>query len=352
MANPQTEAKPAPATTNALTPADEIRQTIQSEAVKKQLLMVLPKQIPVERFQRIAITAVNKNSDLAICNRQSLYNAFMLAAQDGLLPDGREAAIVKFNSKNGPIATYMPMVGGILKKVRNSGELASITAQLVYKADVDTGRFRVWTDDNGEHIQHEPDVFGNRGRIVGAYAIAKTKDGAVYVELMTHEEIEQVRKVSRAANDGPWVDWWDQMAKKTVIRRLAKRLPMSSDLDDLIRRDDELVDLDAKRKGREESKTEGPSRLSSLIGSDATVVDAEHRPSEKTDLEPEVEYITVAQQQRLYAVAKGAGKTDEEVKDYLRESLKIDSASKVRVNQWGVVIGWAEDLATSKANQK
>ena len=60
---------------------------------------------------------------------------------------------------------------------------------------------------------------------------------------MSLGEIEKVRKVSRAANKGPWVDWWEEMARKTVLRRLSKRLPMSTDLDDLIRRDDALYDF-------------------------------------------------------------------------------------------------------------
>lgn len=60
---------------------------------------------------------------------------------------------------------------------------------------------------------------------------------------MSLGEIEKVRKVSRAATNGPWVEWWEEMARKTVLRRLSKRLPMSTDVDDLIRRDDDLYDF-------------------------------------------------------------------------------------------------------------
>ena len=271
----QTETKPASQPTRALTPFDEVRRTLMSDEMKAQLSMALPPQMPPEKFQRVAITAVNKNADLLDCTRQSLYGAFMLAAQDGLLPDGREAAIVKYMNKGVPTATYMPMVGGILKKVRNSGELAAITAQLIHKAD----DFRYWVDDSGEHLKHEPLIFGERGELIGVYALAKTKDGSVYTEVMTKEDVEKVRSISRARDTGPWVQWWGEMAKKTVIRRLSKRLPMSTDLDELIRRDDELYDVDPKAEAETAPrvKSAGPGRLTKLLGEPGKVIEGTAR---------------------------------------------------------------------------
>lgn len=193
--------------------------------------MALPPHISVEKFKRVALTAIQSDPDLLRADRRSLFGACVKAAQDGLLPDKREAALVIFKGT----VQYMPMIAGILKRVRNSGEVASIAAQLVYRKDV----FRYWVDGDGEHIQHEPLMFGERGDIVGAYGVAKTKDGAVYIEVMTKADIEKVRNVSRAKNSGPWSDWWEEMARKTVLRRLSKRLPMSTDIEDVIRREEE-----------------------------------------------------------------------------------------------------------------
>jgi hypothetical protein len=67
------------------------------------------------------------------------------------------------------------------------------------------------------------------------------KDGSQLLEVMSLEEIEKVRKVSRAANNGPWVSWWGEMARKTVMRRLSKRLPMSTDLEDEVFSRDETM---------------------------------------------------------------------------------------------------------------
>lgn len=196
---------------------------------------VLPAHISPERFQRVAVTALQNNPDLASCSRKSLLGAFMKSAQDGLLPDGREGAIVKF----GGDAQWMPMTAGILKKIRNSGDLESLTAEIVHASD----DFDYWIDEEGPHIRHRPNVMTDPGSAKLVYALARVRGGGVYVEIMRHDEIEKVRNVSRAKNGGPWKDWWDEMAKKTAIRRLSKRLPMSSDLEAVITRDDEQYEL-------------------------------------------------------------------------------------------------------------
>lgn len=261
---------PAPAPAGkVIKPFEEVRNVLLSQDMKDQLVMALPPQITPEKFQRVAITACNKNPDLLDCTRQSLYGALMLAAQDGLLPDGREAAIVKYMNKGVPTATYMPMVGGLLKKIRNSGDLKSIVAEVIYHND----RFERWIDEKGEHMRHEPMTFGERGEIIGAYALAMTKDDGVYIEVMTKDEVEKVRSVSRAKDSGPWTQWWDQMAKKTVIRRLSKRLPMSTDLEDVIRRDDELFDTEATVVEPKKGKPGEPQRLTKILGEGAPIID-------------------------------------------------------------------------------
>ena len=89
---------------------------------------------------------------------------------------------------------------------------------------------------------------GDRGEPIAVYAVAKTKDGAIYREVMSVSDVEKVRGSSRAGKYGPWVDWWDEMAKKTVIRRMAKRLPSSADVDQMWLKDDEQYDYDKKHK--------------------------------------------------------------------------------------------------------
>jgi recombination protein RecT len=209
---------------------------------------VLPAHIPAERFARVVMTAVQRDPDLLFADRASLFTACLIAAQDGLLPDKREGALVVFNTKvkrDGreewiKQVQWMPMIGGLLKKIRNSGQLKSIGATVVYEGD----RFRHWIDNDGEHIEYESGEQQNRQVIRRVFAMAKLKDNTIVVEILTPDDVEKIRRVSKSRDKGPWVDWWEEMAKKSAIRRLAKRLPLSTDLDDLIRRDDHLYDFE------------------------------------------------------------------------------------------------------------
>jgi recombination protein RecT len=84
-----------------------------------------PPHVSVEKFKRVAMTAIQNTPALVNADRRSLFGAFVRLAQDGLLPDGREAAVVMFGNK----AQAMPMIAGILKKIRQSGEVAKVSAR-------------------------------------------------------------------------------------------------------------------------------------------------------------------------------------------------------------------------------
>lgn len=239
-------------------------------SMKDQFRLALPSHITPEKFVRTLQTAVSTMPNLVNADRQSLFASAMKAAQDGLLPDGREAAIVTYRSKGGGYtATYMPMVGGILKKVRNSGELSSITSQVVYEKDF----FEFFIDEDGEHVTHRPEMFKERGAPIGVYALAKMKDGSVYIEVISVDEVNKVKASSRGTN-GPWSGPFEhEMWRKTAIKRLAKRLPMSSDLDFTMNTDNELYGLDHKEESKHDqentNKKERELKVSSLIVGDA-----------------------------------------------------------------------------------
>lgn len=189
---------------------------------------MLPGHVPVEKFQRVIVTAAANNPSILGLDRQSVLLSCARAAADGLLPDGREGAIVPFKGK----AQWMPMAAGILKKIRNSGELLSINAYVVYQKD----RFTYRLGDD-ESIEHVPYLGDDPGPAIAVYAVAKTKDGGVYREVMTKSQVEKVKAVSQSAgrSDSPWQQWPDEMWRKTAIRRLSKRLPMSTDREEEVR---------------------------------------------------------------------------------------------------------------------
>ncbi|MEY4673856.1 MAG: hypothetical protein RL148_1640 [Planctomycetota bacterium] len=260
---------PVPAATPApqreLAPMEAMRLTLTR--MSSEFQAALPPQIPVEKFLRTTITAIQMQPTLLEADRRSLLGACMKAAQDGLLLDGREAAAVIFGGKGGARVQYMPMLGGLLKKLRNSGELASIAAHVVY----DTDQFSYELGDH-ESITHKPFLGVNRGKPIAVYAIARTKDGAIYREVMSLADVEKVRNVSRAKDSGPWTQWWDEMAKKTVIRRLCKRLPSSADLDAVIASDNETFEHQPQAAP---AAVEAPAPLSRLKAAIAVVTPAE-----------------------------------------------------------------------------
>lgn len=245
-------------------PVAVIRQNLTQMA--PELQAALPKHVTVEKFTRVAMTAIQNNPQLQNADRRSLFGSIVRLAQDGLLPDGREAAIVMFGQQ----AQAMPMIAGVLKKLRQSGEIAKISAQVVHEHD----EFSV-SYGFDEDVTHRPPALDKpRGKAIGAYATAVLKDGSRLLEVMSLEEIEKVRAVSRAKGNGPWVAWWGEMARKTVMRRLSKRLPMSSDReDDPFERDDTLA---AEPQALEHEPAPRPaSRLDALEEriSDGTLAD-------------------------------------------------------------------------------
>lgn len=218
----------------ALAPVEQLRG--QLAAMSREFESALPSHIKPEKFQRVVMTVVQQQPDLLDADRRSLLASCTKCAADGLIPDGREAALVIFRTKDGPKVQYMPMLAGVLKRMRNSGEIAAINVQVVHEGDDFT-----WApDDFDRPVKHQVPKFGtDRGKVVGAYAVAKLRDGSLMAEVMDKQAIERVRSASRAKDSGPWVQWWDQMARKTVLRRLAKYLPMDAETANAILSDNE-----------------------------------------------------------------------------------------------------------------
>lgn len=208
----------------------------QIENMDGQFAAGLPAHIPVERFKRVVMTAIQGNGSLLNCDRRTLFAACVQAAQDGLLPDGREGALVPFKGR----VQWMPMIAGIRKKVRNSGEIATWDVQAVYEND----QFDFELGDE-PFIKHKP-TLKDRGELIAVYSVATLKGGEKSRDVMGVDDVEKIRKLALSKN-GPWSNptFYAEMAKKTVARRHSKVLPMSTDLDDLVRRDDVLYNLEA-----------------------------------------------------------------------------------------------------------
>ena len=94
----------------------------------------------------------------------------------------------------------------------------------------------------------------------------KTKDGAVYIEILTVDDIKAIKNSSRGKN-GPWSGPFEkEMWKKSAIRRLSKRLPMSTDLEGTIQADDEMYSFEKEETQQpDKDVTPKPNRLEALL---------------------------------------------------------------------------------------
>lgn len=269
--------------------------------MKKQFKSMLPTHIAPEKFMRAAVTAVQNTPDLQEANVQSIINACQKAATDGLILDGREAALVTFNKNTAgrgqkpkweKHAQYMPMVAGILKKARNSGQISAISAQVVYENDT------VFDYELGlePRLTHKPIIDGDPGELRCCYAVAKLKDGSVQFEVMNRSQIYKILKASKSGWDsdkgkpkGIWLAWEDEMWRKTVLKRLAKYLPSSSDLDGIIDYDNSefgSVDLSGNSESSHTAQpqpapeTKQTKAASAILGNKKTVKRAESKPDD------------------------------------------------------------------------
>lgn len=200
--------------------------------MRGEFAKALPGHITPERFVRTAQTAIALTRNIEkVTNPASLMAACSKAAQDGLILDGREAALVI--DYNGDVQ-YRPMMRGLLKLAYNSGEIKSIVVETAREGD----EFE-YSPTADEPIIHKINLRGERGAVYAYYALAKLKDGGIIHEVMTNADVHRIRDRSdawRAFKAGkikstPWHTDEIEMGRKTVFRRLSKYLPSSTDRD-------------------------------------------------------------------------------------------------------------------------
>ena len=223
-------------------PADPVAAMI--EKMKPQMALALPKHINAERMARIVLTEIRRVPKLANCGRDSLLGAVMTCSQLGLEPGNGlgHAYLLPFEKRQKVNGTWQTVgidcqliIGyrGMIDLSRRSGQIVSLSARSVMKNDV--FNYRYGLDETIEHIPSD----GERGELSHVYAVAKLKDGGVQFEVMSRAEVEKVRAQSKAKDSGPWVSHFEEMAKKTAIRRLFKYLPVSIEMQRAITLDEQ-----------------------------------------------------------------------------------------------------------------
>jgi recombination protein RecT len=226
MAQPNTTLTPAtrPDQTPAQRQLNSIKAMLTSPDCMKSLASRLPRHLTADRMLKVALTAINKTPKLLECSRESLLLSIMQAAELGLEPGGAlgEGYLVPYGNQ----CQFIPGYRGLISLARRSGQIISIEAHVVYQKDEFECGFGL-----DPFLKHTPAwEEADQGPLRFVYAVAKLKDGGVQFEVMSRAQIEKIRAASKAGRNGPWVDHFDEMARKTVVRRLFKYLPVSVEL--------------------------------------------------------------------------------------------------------------------------
>lgn len=211
----------------------DLATVIQSDAMKKQWALVLPKCLTADRLARVALTQLRKTPKLAQCTPESFLGAMMKCAETGLEPNGRDAHLVPYGSECTFIADYK----GLVRLCRRDPSVKDVQVFTVRENDDFT-----WTPDG---ITHTFSLKKDRGDVVACYTKISWENGSVsYGEPMTRQEAEAVRDRSKAGRNGPWVTDFNEMWKKTVVRRDSKMWPLSPETMDAVSADMEADGID------------------------------------------------------------------------------------------------------------
>lgn len=213
--------------------------------VKQQIALALPRHMTADRLARIALTEVRKNPTLGKCDQASFLGAIMQCAQLGLEPGSAlgHSYLIPFENRRKQITEVQFIVGyrGMIDLARRSGQIVSLSARVVCEKDHFVYRYGL--DESVEHVPAASD----RGAMTFVYSVARLKDGGTQFEVMSRSEIEAVRNSSQGyktavkyeKKDSPWIAHFEEMAKKTVIRRLFKYLPVSIEMQRAIGMDEQ-----------------------------------------------------------------------------------------------------------------
>ena len=207
-----------------------------------QIAKALPSVMTPERFSRIAMTAVTKSPTLGRCTPGSFMGARLTAAQLGLEPNTPlgQAYLIPYKNKGVLECQFQLGYRGLIELAHRSGELRSIEAHIVYEND--EFEYELGLEPKLKHVP----AMKNKGKIAWVYAVYKLNSGGFGFEVMSKEDIEEHKeKYSKAAQRGfsPWKNSWEEMAKKTVIKKALKYAPLKTDFVKAVREDEATFDI-------------------------------------------------------------------------------------------------------------
>lgn len=235
---------------------------IQKQAA--QIRMALPKHLTDERFQRQAMTLWNGNEKLRQVEPMSFLAAMMTAAQLGLdlTPTLGQAYIIPYKGK----AQFQLGYKGLLDLAYRTGMFKRIEAREVHQKDA----FEIAYGLEGT-LRHKPLLQGDRGEVIGYYALFELNNGGYsYLYLNKEEVMAHAKRFSEAFKAGyatPWTTDFNEMAKKTAVKALLKYAPLSTEIRSNVQQDETV------REEIREDMTEAPVILDAEVVIEGTGIE-------------------------------------------------------------------------------
>ena len=206
------------------------KKTMQQyiKSMEGEIAKALPSVITPERFTRIVLSAISVNPQLSQCTPQSFLGAMMTSAQLGLevnTPLG-QAYVLPYRNHGTLEAQFQLGYKGLIDLAYRSGEVEVIQAHVVYANDEFTCEYGL-----EPKLTHKP-ADKDRGEPIKVYAVFKTKSGGYGFEVMSMDDVKRhAAKYSKSYGStfSPWKTNFEEMAKKTVLKRVLKYAPLKSD---------------------------------------------------------------------------------------------------------------------------
>jgi len=236
---------------------------------------------PDRLIKTACLLATSKNgAAIAKCSPQSILRSIVDCARFGIDPSFGRAYIIPYGNEAELQLGYL----GLIELSKRSGEIKSITAELVQEGD----DFEVEFGTN-PHFVHRPKFQGDGTGYKYVYALAMFADGHFEYTVLSKAEVETIRKKSSKAPNSPaWTNYPGEMAKKCAIRRLCKTLPLTIEAKEAIEQDDlrnNVIDVDVSV-----GKSAAASKLDAVLGIDkkapetaAEVIEVETETEDEDD---------------------------------------------------------------------
>lgn len=215
---------------NQVSTAKNEKKTMQQyiKSMENEIKKALPSVITSERFTRMTLSAISVNPKLATCTPASFLGAMMSAAQLGLEPNTPlgQAYLIPYKNRGVDEVQFQIGYKGLIDLAYRSGEVELVQAHIVYENDEFTCEYGL-----EPKLVHKP-ADRDRGEAIKVYAMFKTKTGGYGFDVMSMDDVRRhAEKYSQAYKSGfsPWKTNFEEMAKKTVLKRVLKYAPLKSD---------------------------------------------------------------------------------------------------------------------------